>query len=73
MDYIGSLDHFTERFKPRLTEMATGNTELVVRVAVIQVLETIDGHSLLEDEEREKLCFDEEPKVRGTTVLTKDL
>lgn len=66
-DYIGSLNHFTERFKPRLIEMATSDTELSVRVAVIQVLGAIDGHSLLEDEEREKLCllvFDEEPKVR---------
>lgn len=66
-DYINSLNHFTERFKPRLIEMATGDTELSVRVAVIQVLGAIDGHSLLEDEEREKLCllvFDEEPKVR---------
>lgn len=47
--------------------MATGDTELAVRVAVIQVLGAIDGHSLLEDEERENLCllvFDEEPKVR---------
>jgi cohesin complex subunit SA-1/2 len=34
---------------------------------VIQVLGAIDGHSLLEDEEREKLClllFDEQAKVR---------
>jgi cohesin complex subunit SA-1/2 len=66
-EYIGSLNHFTERFKPRLIEMATGDTDLGVRVAVIQVLGAIDGHSLLEDEEREKLClliFDEEAKVR---------
>ncbi|KAH6910734.1 cohesin subunit [Coprinopsis sp. MPI-PUGE-AT-0042] len=66
-DYIGSLNHFTERFKPRLLEMATSDTELSVRVAVIQVLGAIDGHSLLEEEEREKLCllvYDEEPKVR---------
>ncbi|KAF8892974.1 hypothetical protein BD779DRAFT_1609978 [Infundibulicybe gibba] len=66
-DYIGSLNHFTERFKPRLVEMATGDTELSVRVAVIQVLAAIDGHALLEDEERERLClllFDEEAKVR---------
>lgn len=66
-DYIGSLNHFTERFKPRLIEMATSDTELSVRVAVIQVLGAIDGHSLLENEEQEKLCllvFDEEAKVR---------
>ncbi|TFK75680.1 hypothetical protein BDN72DRAFT_450080 [Pluteus cervinus] len=66
-DYLGSLNHFTERFKPRLIEMATGDTELTVRVAVIQVLSALDSHSLLEDDEREKLClllFDGEAKVR---------
>ena len=66
-DYIGSFNLFTERFKPRLIEIAEGDTELAVRVAVIQVLEAIDGHSLLEEEERDQLClliFDEEPKVR---------
>lgn len=66
-DYIGSLNHFTERFKPRLIEMATRDTELPIRVTVIQVLGLIDGHSLLEEEEREKLCllvFDQEVKVR---------
>lgn len=66
-DYIGSLNHFTERFKPRLLEMATSDTELSVRVAVIQVLGAIDAHSLLEEEERDKLClliYDEEGKVR---------
>ena len=51
-DYIGSINHFTERFKPRLLEMATSDTELTVRVAVTQVLGLIDGHSLLEEEER---------------------
>ncbi|KAH9934133.1 uncharacterized protein B0H18DRAFT_1207681 [Fomitopsis serialis] len=67
--YIGAaaLQHFTERFKPRLVEMALGDTELSVRVAVVQVLKAIDGHGLLEDEQREKLCllvFDEETRVR---------
>jgi cohesin complex subunit SA-1/2 len=66
-EYVGTLTHFTERFKPRLLEMATSDIELSVRVAVIQVLEAIDAQSLLEEEEREKLCllvFDEEVKVR---------
>ncbi|PCH37402.1 hypothetical protein WOLCODRAFT_84248 [Wolfiporia cocos MD-104 SS10] len=67
--YIGAaaLQHFTERFKPRLVEMAVGDIELSVRVAVIQVLQAIDGHGLLEDEQRERLCllvFDEETRVR---------
>lgn len=68
-EYIGAgaLQHFTERFKPRLVEMAMGDTELSVRVAVIQVLQAINTHGLLEDEQTEKLClliFDEEAKVR---------
>ncbi|KAI0657496.1 hypothetical protein C8Q70DRAFT_919344 [Cubamyces menziesii] len=67
--YIGAaaLQHFTERFKPRLVEMAVGDIELSVRVAVVQVLQTIDGHGLLEDEQRQQLCllvFDEEARVR---------
>ena len=66
VDYIGLLNHFTERFKSRLIEMATSDTELAIRVAVIQVLGAIDNHFLV-TEEREKLClllFDGEPKVR---------
>ncbi len=66
-DYIGSLQTFTERFKPRLVEMATRDTELAVRVTVIGVLESIDAHQLLEDEQREELCmlvFDEDTRVR---------
>ena len=68
-EYIGAsgLQHFTERFKPRLVEMAMSDTELSVRVAVVQVLQAIDENGLLEDEQRERLCllvFDEENKMR---------
>ncbi|KAG6811622.1 hypothetical protein H0H92_006586 [Tricholoma furcatifolium] len=66
-DYLGSFNHFTERFKPRMIEMATSDTEIPIRVAVLQILHAIDGHSLLEDDERQKLCllvFDEEARVR---------
>ena len=66
-DFISSLNHFTERFKSRLIEMATMDVDVSVRVPVIHVLAAIDGYSLLEEEEREKLCllvFDEEPRVR---------
>lgn len=68
-EYIGAsgLQHFTERFKPRLVEMAMSDTELSVRVAVVQVLHAIDENGLLEDEQRERLCllvFDEENKMR---------
>ncbi|KAH9947828.1 hypothetical protein B0H21DRAFT_821509 [Amylocystis lapponica] len=62
-----ALQHFTERFKPRLVEMAAGDTELAVRVAVVQVLQAVDAHGLLEDAQRERLCllvFDAEARVR---------
>lgn len=61
------LNHFTERFKPRLLEMAEGDTEISVRVAVLRVLRDIDGAGLLEENERERLgalVFCEDPKVR---------
>jgi len=47
--------------------MATSDLELPVRVATLQVLRAIDGHALLEDEQRGELClllFDEEARVR---------
>ena len=44
--YVGSLTHFTERFKLRLVEMARSNTELSVRTAVTGVLSAIDENVL---------------------------
>jgi cohesin complex subunit SA-1/2 len=66
-DYIVSLHPFTERFKPRLIEMATRDIDLPTRVAVIQLLRTIDDQGLLEDEQREQLCllvFGTEARIR---------
>ncbi|KAI6015155.1 hypothetical protein F5J12DRAFT_519559 [Pisolithus orientalis] len=71
-EYVSSLTHFTERFKPRLLEIAGGDTELGVRTAVISVLSAIDGHGLLEDEERERVCllvFDTEARVRRAIAV----
>ncbi|TFL03902.1 hypothetical protein BDV98DRAFT_563241 [Pterulicium gracile] len=69
--YIGSLTQFTERFKPRLLEMAQGDVDLPVRIAVIKVLTSIDENTLLEDEERDQLgllVFDSEPRIRKAVV-----
>ncbi|KDQ07525.1 hypothetical protein BOTBODRAFT_119941 [Botryobasidium botryosum FD-172 SS1] len=66
-DYLVSLHHFTERFKPRLVKMATSDVDVAVRVAVIGVLGAIEAQGLLEEEQREQLCllvFDTEAKVR---------
>jgi cohesin complex subunit SA-1/2 len=67
VDYLSSLNHFTERFKPRMLEMAKGDTDIGIRVAMVKVLSAIDAQSMLEDEEREQLCllvFDQETRVR---------
>jgi cohesin complex subunit SA-1/2 len=66
-DYAGALQNFTERFTPRLAQMAAGDTDAGVRVAVAGVLAAVDGHGLLDDARREQLCtllFDEEHRVR---------
>ena len=66
-DFIVSLTSFTDRFKPRLVEMATGDTEVAVRVAAVQVLSAIDTQGLLEENQRSVLCllvFDTDIKVR---------
>ncbi|EIN14604.1 hypothetical protein PUNSTDRAFT_140847 [Punctularia strigosozonata HHB-11173 SS5] len=66
-EYISSMHHFTERFSPRLLEMARRDTETGVRVAAVEILEAIDGHGLLDEEKRERLCvlvYDREPRVR---------
>lgn len=66
-DYLVSLHHFTERFRPRLVKMATSDVDVAVRVAVIGVLGAIEAQGLLEEDQREQLCllvFDTEVKVR---------
>lgn len=62
-----AMQHFTERFKGRLVEMATSDAELNIRVEAIQVLRQIDRHGLLEDDQRDqiaRLIFDAEPRAR---------
>lgn len=62
-----AMQHFTERFKGRLVEMATSDAELNIRVEAIQVLRQVDRHGLLEDEQRDqvaRIIFDAEPRAR---------
>lgn len=66
-DFIVSLQSFTDRFKPRLLEMASGDTDHSVRVAAVQVLSDVDAHGLLEEDQRSQLClliFDADARVR---------
>ncbi|CAE6429916.1 unnamed protein product [Rhizoctonia solani] len=62
-----ALTNFTERFKPRLLQMAAHDSDVGVRVAVARVLTDIDTQGLLEEDEQAPLCllvFDVEVRVR---------
>jgi len=66
-EYLVTIQHFTERFKPRLISIATSDADLSVRVAVIHVLRAIDSAGLLDEDQRSALClliFDDETRVR---------
>ncbi|KAF2742035.1 STAG-domain-containing protein [Sporormia fimetaria CBS 119925] len=70
-DKISGLKTFSERFRPRLVEMATHDAETSVRAASIQLLDTFGGAGLLEPDDVDSICrliFDAEPKVRKAVV-----
>lgn len=65
------LAHFIDRFRPRLVEMATQDSEVSVRVAAIAVVDILRGSGMLEPEEVDsvsKLVFDSEVRVRRAVV-----
>ncbi|KAI1283636.1 hypothetical protein F5Y07DRAFT_157603 [Xylaria sp. FL0933] len=65
------LAHFIDRFRPRLVEMATRDSEISVRVAAIAVVDILRGSGMLEPEEVDsisKLVFDSEVRVRKAVV-----
>ncbi|GAA5877410.1 hypothetical protein JCM16303_003321 [Sporobolomyces ruberrimus] len=70
-NYIGKLHHFTDRFKGQLVDMAMGEHDLAVRVQAIQVVRQIDGHGLLDEEQRDEvaqLVFEKEKRVRNAAA-----
>ncbi|KAF2969355.1 hypothetical protein GQX73_g4187 [Xylaria multiplex] len=65
------LAHFIDRFRPRLVEMATRDSEVSVRVAAIAVVDVLRGSGMLEPEEVDsvsRLVFDSEIRVRKAVV-----
>lgn len=61
------MQHFTERFKGRLVEMAVGEPDVPVRNQAIGVLRSVDRHGLLEIDQRDALAclvFHEDGRVR---------
>ena len=65
------LGHFIDRFRARLVEMATIDSELSVRVAAIGVIDTLRANSLMEPTQIDaigKLIFDNEIRIRRAVV-----
>ncbi|KJZ80542.1 hypothetical protein HIM_00392 [Hirsutella minnesotensis 3608] len=65
------LGHFIDRFRPRLIEMATLDSEVSVRVAAISAIDTLRAAALLEPDEIDaigKLIFDTEVRIRKAVV-----
>jgi cohesin complex subunit SA-1/2 len=67
----GALREFIERFRPRVVEMAGGDSETNVRVSAIDLLDLLREAGMLEPDDIDaigKLIFDSEPKVRKAVV-----
>ncbi|KAI1390734.1 STAG-domain-containing protein [Hypoxylon trugodes] len=65
------LAHFIDRFRPRLVEMATKDSDVSVRVAAIGVVDILRASGMLEPEEVDsvsKLLFDSEIRIRKAVV-----
>ncbi|KAJ5690554.1 hypothetical protein N7462_004946 [Penicillium macrosclerotiorum] len=66
-DNIGVLHSFTDRFRPRIVEIATHDTEINVRVAAIELLNHLREGGLLEPDDIDaigRLVFDVDPRIR---------
>ena len=64
---VGRLRAFTERFRPRLVEMATRDAEASIRAATVELLDLVRDTGLLEPDDIDaigRLIFDTEPRVR---------
>ncbi|KAK0719821.1 hypothetical protein B0H67DRAFT_483835 [Lasiosphaeris hirsuta] len=65
------LGHFIDRFRPRLVEMATKDSDVSVRVAAIAVIQILKDTGMLDPEELDaagRLIFDTELRVRRAVL-----
>ncbi|CUS15499.1 unnamed protein product [Tuber aestivum] len=68
---ISNLRHFTERFRPRMVEMAARDADTNVRAAAADLLDAVREAGYLEPSDVDtvgRLLFDSEPKVRRAVV-----
>ncbi|KAF1938492.1 STAG-domain-containing protein [Clathrospora elynae] len=70
-DKLTGLKTFTERFRPRIVEMATQDAEINVRAAAVDLLDILREAGFLEPDDIDsigKLIFDSDSKVRKAVV-----
>lgn len=68
---LAGLKTFTERFRPRIVEMATHDAEINVRTAAVDLLDILREAGFLEPDDIDsvgKLIFDSDAKVRKSVV-----
>jgi cohesin complex subunit SA-1/2 len=68
---LAGLKTFTERFRPRIVEMATHDAEINVRAASVDLLDVLREAGFLEPDDIDsvgKLIFDSDAKVRKAVV-----
>lgn len=68
-DMIGGLKTFTERFRARMVEIATHDSESSVRTSGVELLDLLRENGLLEPDDVDavgRLVFDTDAKVRKT-------
>ena len=66
-DNVVRLRAFTDRFRPRMIEMAVQDSEPTIRASAVELLDSIREMGLLEPDDVDtigKLIFDAEPRVR---------
>lgn len=67
----GGMRHFMERFRPRIIEMATRDSEPGVRSSAVELADSIRRAGMLEPDDIDmigKLIYDSEPRVRRAVV-----
>jgi cohesin complex subunit SA-1/2 len=70
-DKLHGLRAFTERFRPRMVEMATRDSDPHVRTTAIELIDVLREAGFLEPSDIDavgKLIFDSEPRVRKSVV-----
>ncbi|PVH99437.1 STAG-domain-containing protein [Periconia macrospinosa] len=70
-DMLAGLKTFTERFRPRIVEIATRDAQTNIRATAVELLDILREAGFLEPDDIDavgKLIFDSEPRVRKAVV-----